>query len=150
MVTGKILSTGGPLQIGKDGLKFIGNLNYEGNSAVVDGHFYTPCPEYWEMIKQNREAADATAHIQVKAGKLYHDGKMINFGDLTVKWMDHAVFWLDWVVGPGNTSKSGQPSLYNIEPQELLYYNFRTLRGGSVFVGGKGSSGEVQILTDVP
>jgi len=145
--TGYILSTGDPLQFDEIGLKFLGEPTYKGNDEIIDGTTFSHSLDYWAMVKRNQKEAEATAHIQVKDGILYHDGKRVNFGGLTVRWMDNAVFWLDWVVGPGLTSKSGQASLDNPEPHELLYYNFKTLRGGAVYVGGKGASGEVRILT---
>jgi hypothetical protein len=143
----EVLSFGGPLQFDEIGVKFVEKAKYEGNDDIYDGHRFSPSPEFWAMIKRNLAEASAAGHFVVKDGRLYHDGQLINFGGLEVKWMDRAVFWLDWVVGPGLTTKSGPPGLNNLEPHELLYYNFRTREGGSIYVGGKGASAEVRILT---
>ncbi len=143
----KVLSYGGPLQFDEIGVKFVGEPSLDGNDEVIDGHRFKPSPEYWMMIEKNKKAAAASEHITVKEGRLYHDGHLVDFGGLEVKWMGQALFWQDWVIGPGLTSKSGAPRLEYMEPHELLYYNFKTRKGGALCIGGKGASSEVRILT---
>ena len=85
------------------------------------------------------------SHIKIEGGKVYHDGQLINFDLVKVKWINRAVIWQDWVVGVGLTSKE-QVELNNIEPRELIYYNWKTNKGGSIYLVNK-TLPEFKILT---
>ena len=146
MSDGRILSMGGPLKFDKTGLRFIGECGYKGDDILsYDGVEFRLSPEFWAMIRRNRAKFDAIDHIKVENGTVFHDGQAIDFDLIKVKWIGRAVFWQDWVVGVGLTSKQ-QASMHNIEPRELVYYNWKTRKGGSVYLVNK-SLPDFRILT---
>lgn len=145
-IMGKILSVGGPLQFDEKGIRFLGEENSKSDgSESYNGIEFRLSPDYWAMVEKNRKECDAKAHIKVEKGRLLHDGKKVDFGVVKIKWVNRAVFWGDWVIGVGLTSKE-EASLHNLEPRELIYYNWKTLNGGSIHLVNK-SMPEFKILT---
>jgi len=146
MTDGRILSMGGPLKFDEKGLCIIGECTFKsGGICSYNGVEFKVSPEFWSMESDNRVKFDAIGHIKVENGTVFHDGQAIDLDAIKVKWICHAVFWQDWVVGIGLTSKQ-QASLYNLEPRELVYYNWKTRKGGSVYLVNK-SLPDFRILT---
>lgn len=145
-IMGKVLSFGGPLKFDEKGICFIGEENSKTEGVEsYDGINFQLSPEFWAMVEKNRKEYDAIAHIKVEKGTLFHDGKKVDFDVTKIKWVNRAVLWGDWVVGIGLTSKE-EATLRNLEPRELVYYNWKTLKGGSVHLVNK-SMPEFRILT---
>lgn len=145
-IMGKTLSMGGPLKFDEMGICFVGEENSRKDEVdSYDGIDFKIDSSYWEMLKKNRTEADAISHIKVENGKIYHDGNLIDFDLVKIKWVNKAIFWQDWVVAIGLTSKE-EAGLNNPEPRELIYYNWKTHKGGSVYLVNK-MVPEFRILT---
>lgn len=136
-IMGKILSMGGPLKFDEMGICFIGEENSSSdNLDSYNGIDFKIDSNYWKMLNKNRIQADAMSHIKIKNGKLYHNNNLIDFDLIKIKWINKAVFWQDWVVAIGQTSKE-KVELNNPEPRELIYYNWKTRKGGSIYLVNK-------------
>lgn len=137
---------GGPLKFDEKGICFIGEEKSKADGVEsYNGVDFQLSPEYWAMAEKNRKECDAMSHIKVDKGRLIHDGKKVDFDTVRIKWVNRAVIWDDWVVGVGLTSKE-EASLHNLEPRELIYYNYKTLKGGSIYLVNK-SMPDFKILT---
>jgi hypothetical protein len=136
--TGEILSLGGGLRFDEEGLQIIGHkVPLQDSSFMLGDKRFEASPDFWAMVERNRRDADAKQHVQVREGKLFHDGQPVSMDLIKIKGIHEAIFWEDWVVCIGLTSKSGVSSLTNPEPIELIYYNWKTRKGGSIGMGGK-------------
>ena len=137
VIMNKILSMGGPLRFDEKGICFIGEESSRSDEVdSYNGVDFKIGPDYWKMIRDNREKADALSHIKVEDGKLYHDNRLIDFDLVRIRWINKAIYWQDWVLAVGLTSKE-QADYNNIEPRELVYYNWKTGKGGSIYLINK-------------